>query len=105
MSDQEARHTPVEIRQHGPDELRIRWSDGAENHFPVRELRLACSCAHCVDEWTGAERLDPSSVPEDVRPVKIQPVGRYGIQIEWSDEHSTGIYSFRQLRESAEKSA
>jgi DUF971 family protein len=42
--------------------------------------------------------LDVASVPEDVHPLKIQPVGRYAIQIDWSDGHSTGIYSFRQLR-------
>ena len=64
----------------------------------MRRLRLACACARCVDEWTGERRLDAASVPDDVRPIKIQPVGRYAIQIDWSDGHSTGIYSFRQLR-------
>ena len=37
-------------------------------------------------------------MPEDVHPLKIQPVGRYAIQIDWSDGHSTGIYSFSRLR-------
>ena len=96
--DDAARHTPTRIQQRGPDELEIGWSDGQESCYPVRLLRLACSCAHCVDEWTGEGRLEPASVPEDVRPLKIQPVGRYAIQIDWSDGHSTGIYSFRLLR-------
>jgi len=65
----------------------------------VRSLRLACGCATCVDEWTGQGRLDPDSVPKDVHPLKIEPVGRYAIQIDWSDGHSTGIYPFRRLRE------
>ena len=90
--------TPIRIAQAGPSELAISWSDGRESRFPVRRLRLACACAHCVDEWTGERRLDAASVPDDVRPIKIQPVGRYAIQIDWSDGHSTGIYSFRQLR-------
>jgi DUF971 family protein len=34
-----------------------------------------------------------------VHPLKIEPVGRYAIQIDWSDGHSTGIYPFRRLRE------
>ena len=99
MSDESAAHTPSAIRQAGPDALAITWQDGHESVYPVRALRLACSCAVCVDEWTGEDRLDPSSVPEDVRPVKIEPVGRYALQIRWSDGHETGIYPFRRLRE------
>ncbi len=91
--------TPTAIRQQGPRELAIVWSDGVESVYPVRELRLACGCAQCVDEWTGEGRLDPASVPEDVHPVRIQSVGRYAIQIRWSDGHETGIYPFRRLRE------
>ena len=66
-------------------------SDGA--------LRLACCCAQCVDEWTGEGRLDAAAVPQDVHPVRIQPVGRYAIQIQWSDGHDAGIYPFERLRE------
>ena len=90
--------TPTRIEQVGPSELGITWSDGRESRYAVRELRLACACAHCVDEWSGEPLLDVASVPEDVHPLKIQPVGRYAIQIDWSDGHSTGIYSFSQLR-------
>ncbi|MFP8874507.1 MAG: gamma-butyrobetaine hydroxylase-like domain-containing protein [Myxococcota bacterium] len=93
--------TPTQIQQMGPDALAIRWRDGHESVYPVRELRLACACAECVDEWTGATRLDPSSIPEDVRPTSIKSVGRYAIQIDWSDGHNTGIYSFEQLRKLA----
>ena len=93
--------TPTRIEQTGPKELGITWSDGMKSRYAVRELRLACACAHCVDEWTGDARLDIATVPEDVHPLKIQPVGRYAIQIDWSDGHSTGIYSFRQLRDLA----
>jgi DUF971 family protein len=99
MSDTDARHTPTQIQQEGADRLAISWSDGANSVYAVRGLRLACQCAHCVDEWTGEHRLEAASVPDDVRPLQIRPVGRYAISIEWSDGHDTGIYSFRQLRE------
>ena len=99
------RITPAEIRQAGPRALSIRWRDGVESVFGVRELRLACACAHCVDEWTGAYKLDPASVPEDVQPRKITSVGRYAIQIAWSDGHDTGIYAFDRLRALAEQGA
>ncbi len=103
MDDDFAQHRPIEIQQCGPRSLEIRWSGGQESQYEVRQLRLACSCAHCVDEWSGEKRLDTTSVPDDVHPLKVQPVGRYAIQIDWSDGHSTGIYSFRQLRRLADE--
>jgi ATP-binding protein involved in chromosome partitioning len=93
--------TPTEIRQSGPDRLAIAWSDGVRSEYRVRDLRLACRCAHCVDEWTGAPLLAEESVPADVHPLAIAPVGRYGIRIDWSDGHGAGIYTFRTLRELA----
>ncbi len=103
MDNSSAHYTPTEIRQDGATRLAIRWTDGAESLFQIRELRLACACAHCVDEWSGEHRLDPSNVPADVHPIQIRSVGRYAIGIEWSDGHSTGIYSFRQLRELSDR--
>jgi len=103
MDDSAAHYTPTDIRQHGATELAIQWSDGTESHYDVRELRLACACAHCVDEWSGEHRLDPASVPHDVHPIQVRSVGRYAIGVEWSDGHSTGIYSFKQLRELSQR--
>ncbi|MGH7590230.1 MAG: DUF971 domain-containing protein, partial [Gemmatimonadales bacterium] len=57
----------------------------------------ACSCAECVDEVSGRALLDPGRVPEDVRPVKLQLIGNYGLKIWWSDGHHTGIYTFEAL--------
>ncbi len=98
-----AGQVPTRIAQKGPRALQIVWSDGLESVYDVRELRLACACARCIDEWTGEGRLDPASVPQDVHPLRIDPVGRYAIQIHWSDGHDTGIYPFRRLRELADR--
>lgn len=98
MSDPE-RTTPTAIRQGSPDQLTIEWQDGHRSVYDVRALRLACGCAVCVDEWTGDQRLDPTAVPEDVKPLRIESVGRYAIQIAWSDGHESGIYPFVRLRE------
>lgn len=92
-------HTPTSILQAGPRSLAIEWADGTRSDIDVRELRLACACAHCVDEWTGEPRLDPASVPEDVRPIRVQTVGRYALQVEWSDGHDAGIYPFERIRQ------
>lgn len=93
--------TPTAIRQEGPRTLAITWTDGHRSVYDVRMLRLACACARCVDEWSGEGRLDEGSVPQDVRPLAVRPVGRYAIQIDWSDGHTTGIYPFARLRELA----
>jgi ATP-binding protein involved in chromosome partitioning len=98
MEPDEDAFVPASIAQRGPRELGIGWTDGHQSVYEVRALRLACGCAECVDEWTGEGRLDEAAVPPDVRPLRIQPVGRYAIQIAWSDGHETGIYPFRRLR-------
>ena len=91
--------TPARIAQKGPRELAIDWSDGVGMVYDVRALRLACASAVCIDEWTGRGRLDPASVPADVHPRQIRRVGRYALQIDWSDGHDSGIYPFERLRE------
>ena len=92
----EPRAEAVDVR---PDRtIRVRWQDGKESVIPARRLRLDCPCAACIDEWTGAPLLDPDRVPEEVRPVAMEPVGNYAVQIRWSDGHETGLYSWRQLR-------
>jgi len=102
MADDARRYVPERIAQRGPRELAIQWGDGQESVLDVRALRLACGCARCVDEWTGEGRLDADAVPADVHPLRIEPVGRYAIQIAWSDGHDSGIYPFRRLRELGE---
>ena len=99
MSEGAATITPVRIAQKGARHLEIAWSDDVVSELEVRALRLACACAVCIDEWSGQGRLDPASVPEDVHPLRIKTVGRYAIQIEWSDGHDSGIYPFSRLRQ------
>ncbi|MGZ8391780.1 MAG: DUF971 domain-containing protein [Gemmatimonadales bacterium] len=80
------------------DGLRIEWDQhGHEGFFPARDLRLACPCAACVEEISGRPLLDPASIPRDIRPVSLALVGAYGIKSQWSDGHSTGIYTFEHL--------
>ncbi len=90
---------PAQLSQDGPEVLVIQWSDDTVTRHGVRDLRLGCRCAECVDEWTNLPRLDPETVPADVRPLRIEPVGHYGLQVAWSDGHGTGIYTFDTLWE------
>lgn len=92
-------HTPVEV---APTEdgsrLRIRWRDGHTSEYEPRYLRLSCRCARCVEEMSNRPLLDPRTVPDGVHPLAIHYVGRYALRFDWSDRHSTGIYSFELLR-------
>ena len=89
---------PSEITRANIHDVLIKWKDGHESLFPARDLRLACPCAGCVDEGTGAKRINPVAIAEEVHPLKMTLVGNYAIQISWSDGHRTGLYSFKQLR-------
>ncbi|HXI19755.1 MAG TPA: DUF971 domain-containing protein, partial [Gemmatimonadales bacterium] len=81
------------------DGIRIDWMpEGHTAVFPARALRLACPCAGCVEEMTGRPLLDPATVPADVHPLRLSLVGAYGLRVEWSDGHDTGIYTWERLR-------
>src|SRR5687768_16097832 len=96
---------PREIKQEGESGLRINWADDCVCRYQAAELRRACPCAQCVNEWTGQRVLKPETVSEELTIADINIVGRYALNFRWSDGHETGIYSFRYLREFCDQSA
>ena len=90
---------PLEIVGLGKPEVRFVWDEGDEDLWSARDLRLRCTCAHCVHEFSGEKLLDPTSVSSDLFVSKMSLVGNYGINIEFSDGHGTGIYRFDELYE------
>jgi rhodanese-related sulfurtransferase/DUF971 family protein len=89
---------PAEIARANQHDVLIVWKDGHRSLYLARDLRLSCPCASCVEEMTGRKILDPSRVAADVRPLGLNLVGRYAVHFNFSDGHSTGIYSFEHLR-------
>ena len=87
------------IAQMDPRTLAITWTDGRTDNFDVVDLRRRCPCAVCIDEFTRAQRLRPEDVSDEVRPRHIESVGSYALRIQFSDGHSTGIYTFQMLRD------
>ncbi len=95
--------TPVKIKlEAGNDTLAIEWSDGHHSVYGYRELRDRCPCSTCTgSEGTQATEQTTGKLPmfqTALRPLRAELVGRYALQIFWSDGHSTGIYSFDYLR-------
>ena len=78
--------------------LELTWTASAPpQSLSAFELRCACRCAGCVDEFTGAALLDPATVPAEVAIADVRSVGNYAVQLGFSDRHSTGIYTWDHL--------
>jgi len=89
---------PTRIIEESDSELTIEWSDGQSTRYTAVQLRRACPCAGCIDEWTGEKRLDDGSVPDSLTFKHTSIVGRYALNFHFSDGHNTGIFSFDLLR-------
>ncbi len=89
----------------------VVWSDDHSSHYDFPYLRDLCPCALCDDERKkkAAAPFKPAGtpVPSPALPMfkpkaqarSAKPVGNYALQIEFTDGHTTGIYSFAYLRE------
>ncbi len=86
--------------------IEIAWSDGHRGVYTPRLLRDACPCATCRERRVepAPAPLLPVLAPSEVAPLAIagmKPVGQYAYSIEFSDGHSSGIYTLDYLRELA----
>jgi DUF971 family protein len=105
----DVRKKPMDVKIHvstaaGMD---IIWSDTHASHYDFAYLRDLCPCALCNDEREKKSRIVSSGSGGAVLPMfkakvtakAARSVGHYAIQIDFSDGHSTGIFSFDHLRE------
>ncbi|MGD9564284.1 MAG: DUF971 domain-containing protein [Pyrinomonadaceae bacterium] len=90
---------PVRIIEENDREVTIEWSDNTETRYNAVQLRRACPCAGCIDEWTGKKTLDDTAVADDLGFKHTSIVGRYALNFHFTDGHETGIFSFAYLRE------
>jgi len=61
------------------------------------DLRRDCKCAGCVEEMSGRQILQPWSISDRVKPLKMTPTGNYALGIDWSDGHAS-LYPYRQIK-------
>ncbi len=104
MKTPEAATKPLKIqRLQETQTLRIEWADEHSCEMPYDYLRRACPCAICTTDRKETDkglRVISGESPQGALQVnEISLVGTYAINLDWSDGHNTGIYSFRFLRE------
>jgi prepilin-type processing-associated H-X9-DG protein len=90
----------------------ILWADGHSSHYDFAYLREQCPCAMCDDArrkkedvaahaasgpGIGASAVLPMFKPRPTARA-AKAVGNYALQIDFSDGHTTGIYSYDYLR-------
>ena len=97
--------TPIRLDLKKTEKLEIDWQDGLHSVYPLSYLRTMCPCALCrtVREETKAKKsllnILPGNFADPLTVLSAELVGNYALQIEWSDKHGSGIYSFQYLRE------
>ena len=104
----DVRKKPISVKVHVStgEGVEITWSDGHASRYDFPYLREHCPCAVCNDERAKQQNLSaatrgpalPMFKPR-AKAKSAKAVGNYAIHIEFSDGHSTGIYSFDHLRE------
>lgn len=95
-------HVITDIQVIG-NEVAIKWEDGSEGFIAMDQLRKLSPSAETTGErdllgnqFTGDQR-DMSFAGVTVTSWKV--VGNYAIQFSFSDNHSSGLYTFDYLRE------
>lgn len=75
--------------------LELAYADGRNFRLPFEFLRVYSPSAEVRGHGPGQEVLQTGK--RDVLIDAVEPVGNYAIQPRFSDDHSTGIYSWDYL--------
>jgi len=93
-----AEPTPTEITLHTASrQLEIAFSDGRVFKLPFEFLRIYSPSAEVRGHGPGQETLQVGK--REVTITRLEPVGHYAVQPEFSDGHASGIYSWSYLYE------
>lgn len=87
------------------DLVAIRWDDDSEDYFPMERLRALSPSAEQQGERDLLGNQYGGSAQTEFPGVTVtgwQPVGGYAIQLQFSDGHQTGLYTFDYLKKIAE---
>lgn len=100
------KHTPapIEIKLHQKSrQLEIAFADGKSFLLSHELLRVSSPSAEVRGHGPGQETLQTGK--RDVTILNIAPVGNYAVQLDFSDGHDTGLYSWDLLYSLGERQA
>jgi len=93
--------TPTDITLHQKSRvMEIIFADGRTFRLPYEFLRVYSPSAEVRGHGPGQEVLQVGKRNVEIR--ALEPVGSYAVQPQFSDGHSTGIYSWEYLYELGE---
>ena len=105
--DQRKKPLDIKVNVSSGAGVDIVWSDQHHSHYDFVYLRDLCPCALCNDERLKKEEM-PATVPAPNAALPIfkpkpraraaKAMGNYALQIDFTDGHATGIYSYDYLR-------
>ena len=82
----------------------IRFVDGVAGRFEVGELRLACRCADCNGKRQRGQSVQPAvERGESISITSAELAGAFGLDLDWSDGHRTGIYGWSIFRDGLDR--
>jgi DUF971 family protein len=79
--------------------LELQYANGETYRVPFELLRVYSPSAEVQGHGPGQETLQTGK--RDVSIIAIEPVGHYALQLNFSDGHNTGIYSWDILHDLA----
>jgi len=105
--------TPTRLSLKKDSQLEVDWADGHKCVYAISYLRSMCPCAHCrmVREGSDPHEISPGLKKKPLLTIlpgnysgaitvlDAKMVGKYALQLTFSDQHDTGIFSFEYLRE------
>jgi DUF971 family protein len=111
----DVRKKPTDVKVHVTSRagVDIIWADGHESHYDFAYLREQCPCAICDDLRQKKDQQKNQDLPTpapnlhsaELPMFKPRPgaraaktVGHYALQIDFTDGHSAGIFSYDYLR-------
>ena len=87
---------PTEIKLHQKSRiLDITFSDGKAFQFSCEFLRVHSPSAEVSGHGPGQQVLQTGKKMVSIQ--KIEPIGNYAIQLNFTDGHNTGLYSWDLL--------
>ena len=89
---------PLELTlKRAEQRLEVAFDDGTHVSLPAEYLRVESPSAEVQGHGPGQKVTVAGKRSVDI--VGLEPVGNYAVRILFDDQHDTGIYTWRYLRE------